>query len=200
MSGQSSFTALAPGLGDPSHDAQRLFRAILEAASHPGRIVPLPGAPAGPGALCPATTAWLLTLADRDTPLWLDAPFDRPQVRDFLRFHTGAPTVASRPESTFGVVSSGSADPLDGFALGTDPYPDRSASLVIEVPSLRGGPPTIWRGPGIDGAATVAIDGLAPEFWTHWQTNHGLFPCGIDLVFAAGTEICALPRSIAVEA
>ena len=32
---------LAPGLADPPHDAQRLFRGVLEAFSHPGRIIQL---------------------------------------------------------------------------------------------------------------------------------------------------------------
>jgi alpha-D-ribose 1-methylphosphonate 5-triphosphate synthase subunit PhnH len=40
---------------------------------------------------------------------------------------------------------------------------------------------------------------LPEDFWTEWAANHGLFPCGVDLVFVAGTELCALPRSIAVE-
>ncbi len=199
MSGQSSFATLAPGLADPSHDAQRLFRAILDATSHPGRIMALPEAPTGPGMLSSAAAAWLLTLADRDTPVWLDMPFDHAEVRDFLRFHTGAPTVTAREAATFGILSAGSKDPFEGFALGSDTYPDRSASLIVEVPALRGGAPTTWRGPGIDGSTTVAIDGLPPAFWSDWQANHALFPCGLDLLFAAGREICALPRSIAVE-
>ena len=190
---------LAAGLADPSHDAQQLFRAVLDAASHPGRIVALPAAPAGPGLMSPAAAAYLLTLADRDTPVWLAESIDHDDVRAFLRFHAGAPIVTQRGHATFAVLTASTPDPFDGFDLGTDTYPDRSATLVIDVPDLRGGPPTRWRGPGIDGSATVAIAGLPPAFWRDCAANHGLFPCGVDLVFTAGTELCALPRSIAVE-
>ena len=190
---------LGPGLADPSHDAQKLFRAILDATSQPGRIVALAAAPTGPGALSRAATAWFLTLADRDTPVWLAPEFDQPGVRDYLRFHAGSPFAASRADAVFAVLPAGSALSFDGFAIGSDAWPDRSATLLIEVPDLRGGPTTHWRGPGIDGRTRVAIAGLPEDFWHEWMANHGLFPRGVDLVFTAGTELCALPRSIAVE-
>ena len=195
----TDLSTLGPGLADPSHDAQQLFRAILDATAHPGRIVALPAAPPGPGRLSPAATAWLLTLADRDTPIWLADPFDEPAVRDYLRFHAGSPIVTGRADASFAVLAADTPQPFDGFNLGTDAYPDRSATLVIEVPALNGGLVEQWRGPGIDGRAIVAIAGLPEDFWNDWAANHGLFPCGVDLVFTAGTELCALPRSIAVE-
>jgi alpha-D-ribose 1-methylphosphonate 5-triphosphate synthase subunit PhnH len=191
-------TVLAPGFSDPGHDAQRLFRAVLDAFAHPGRIMSLPDPPAGPGTISPATAAYLLTLVDRDTPLWLAPEFDRPAVRDFVRFHTGAPIVARRDEAVFAVLAHDTAS-LDGFAIGTDPYPDRSATLVIEVPVLGAGAARRWRGPGIDGQAAVAVGGLGADFWQAWADNHALFPCGVDVVFAAGSQLLALPRSIAVE-
>jgi alpha-D-ribose 1-methylphosphonate 5-triphosphate synthase subunit PhnH len=190
---------LAPGLADPAHDAQRLFRAMLDAFAHPGRVVSLPDPPAGPGTICPATTAYLLTLVDRDTPLWLAPEFDLPAVRDFVRFHTGAPIVAERGDAVFAVLAHDIASSLEGFAIGTDPYPDRSATLVIEVPVLGAGAARRWRGPGIDGETAVAVGGLAADFWQAWADNHALFPCGVDVVFAAGSQLLALPRSIAVE-
>jgi alpha-D-ribose 1-methylphosphonate 5-triphosphate synthase subunit PhnH len=195
----SDLRTLAPGLADPAHDAQQLFRAILDATSHPGRIVSLPAAPTGPGALSAAAAACLLTLADRDTPIWLASEFDRSEVRDFLRFHAGAPIVAQRADAVFAVLASGTPQPLEGFNLGTDAYPDRSATLIVEVADLRVGPTRQWRGPGIDGRSAVAVAGLADDFWQDWAANHGLFPCGVDIVFTAGTELCVLPRSIAVE-
>ena len=100
--------ALAAGLSDPGHDAQRLFRAVLDAFAHPGRIASLADAPVGPGTISPATAAYLLTLIDRDTPLWLAPEFDVPAVRDFVRFHTGAPIVTARSEAAFAVLVSAS--------------------------------------------------------------------------------------------
>ena len=191
-------TVLAPGFSDPGHDAQRLFRAVLDAFAHPGRIMSLPDPPAGPGTISPATAAYLLTLVDRDTPLWLAPEFELPAVRDFVRFHTGAPIVARRDEAVFAVLAHDTAS-LDGFAIGTDPYPDRSATVVIEVPVLGAGAARRWRGPGIDGQAVVAVGGLGADFWQAWADNHALFPCGVDVVFAAGSQLLALPRSIAVE-
>ena len=31
-----------------------------------------------------------------------------------------------------------------------------------------------WRGPGIDGQASVAVAGISDDFWQDWAANHGL--------------------------
>ena len=192
-------TDIAAGLADPPHDSQRLFRAVLEAFSHPGRIVCLPDPPAAAAPLSQAATAFVLTLVDRDTPLWLAPAFDSEPVRDFARFHTGSPIAKQPADALFAVVTLDGMPSLDSFAIGTDPYPDRSATLVIELPSLVGGPKRKWRGPGIQDQQTVGLPGLTDSFWQSWTANRALFPCGVDLVFAAGADLVALPRGIAVE-
>ena len=190
---------LAEGLADPSHDSQCLFRAVLEAFSHPGRIVHLSNPSPAAAPLGRATTAFLLTLVDRDTPLWLAPAFDTPTVCDFVRFHTGAAIARQPADALFAVLTPEGAPTIDSFPIGTDPYPDRSATLVIELPSLIGGRERHWRGPGIQDRQAVALAGLPDSFWTQWAANRALFPCGVDLVFAAGSDLLALPRSIAVE-
>ena len=199
MSDAMGIRDIAVGFVDPPHESQRVFRGVLDAFAHPGRIVTVADAPAAPGALCRATAAFLLTLADRDTPLWLAPEFDTPEVSDFVRFHTGAPIVGGRVEAAFAVLAHDQLLPFDTFSIGTDTYPDRSATLVVEVPALGAGPALTWRGPGIDGQASVAVAGLGHVFWLDWAANHSLFPCGVDVVFAAGSQLVALPRGIAVE-
>jgi len=191
---------IAPGLADPTHDSQRLFRGILEAFAHPGSIVGLPQPPEGVDRLSSAATAFLLTLVDRDTPLWLEPGLDSDAVRSFVRFHAGAPIVTAKADALFAILTPDGTPTLDGFAIGTDAYPDRSATLLLELPSLGGGPVRRIRGPGIDGSANIAIAGLPVSFWSEWMVNRALFPCGVDLVFAAGSDLLALPRSIDVEA
>ena len=190
---------IALGLADPAHDSQKLFRAVLDAFAHPGRIVALTQGPAGVGPLSRAATAFVLTLVDRDTPLWLSPDLDAPAVRDFVRFHTGAPLVAREADALFALLTPQRAPLIDGFAIGTDPYPDRSATLVIEVPALTGGPALTLKGPGIESAARACVAGLPASFAEEWAANRTLFPCGVDLAFTAGSELLALPRSIAVE-
>ena len=60
------------GLSDPVLDSKRIFRGVLDAMAHPGRVVPLPPPPDPPAPLVPAAAAVALTLLDYETPLWLD--------------------------------------------------------------------------------------------------------------------------------
>jgi alpha-D-ribose 1-methylphosphonate 5-triphosphate synthase subunit PhnH len=191
---------IAAGFADPPLESQRVFRGVLEAFAHPGRIVTVADTLVAPAGLCRASAAFLLTLVDRDTPLWLAPEFQQPEVEDFVRFHTGAAIVGGRSEAAFALLAHDQPMLLDDFAIGTDTYPDRSATLLIEVPVLGAGPVRTWRGPGIEGSTSVSVAGLGDGFWLDWAANRSLFPCGVDVVFAAGSQLLALPRGIAVEA
>ena len=190
---------LAAGFADPVHDGQGIFRRLLDAFAYPGRIVEFAADLEGPAPLAPATAAVLLALLDHDTPLFLSDSLDRPAVRDFVRFHAGTPLVARAEGAAFAAVQSSELLPLDRFEPGTDTYPDRSATVVVQVEALTGGVPTVWRGPGIADANEVSIVGLPAGLWTAWRANNALFPCGVDLVFTCGRAAIALPRSVRVE-
>lgn len=192
---------MRPGLTDPTLDSQRIFRGLLEAVSHPGRIVDVAGDVEGPAPLHPAAMAVCLTLLDFETPLWLDGAAARPDVLEWLRFHCGAPVVVRPEAARFALVADPSAMPaLQAFDAGAPEYPDRSTTVIVQARTLLGG--VGWRltGPGIEGETRLDVDGV-PETFRGWlRDNHAAFPRGVDTVLTAGRMIAALPRTTRVEA
>lgn len=192
-------TALAAGFADPPMEAQAAFRRLLDAMARPGSIATLPAPPAPPP-LAPAAGAIALTLCDADTPVWLDAALRTPAVAGWLRFHAGCRLVTAPEEASFAFAADPRALPFDHLSAGSDTYPDRSATAVLQVARLGGGVPLRLEGPGIETARTLAVEGLPPGFVAWRARNHAAYPRGIDVVLVAATEIAALPRSTAVGA
>lgn len=193
-------TDLKPGLKDPVHDSQRIFRGLLEAMAHPGRPVALGAGIEGPVPLDPATAAAALTLTDYDTPVWIDWIADTPQVRSYLKFHCGCAIVERSQDAAFAVISDPENMPrLALFAQGLDKYPDRSATLLLQVPSLEQGPKVTLTGPGIQETAAAAPAGLPDWFWNDWRLNATQFPLGVDIFLTCGEAVVGLPRSILAE-
>jgi alpha-D-ribose 1-methylphosphonate 5-triphosphate synthase subunit PhnH len=192
----AGFADLAPGFRDPVHDAQATFRAILDALAHPGRIVERPVALAGsaPAPLGDAAAAIALTLCDIDTPIWLDPGLAG--CADYLRFHCGAPLSAAPGDAHFAFVSDPRNLPaLDAFALGSDEYPDRSTTLIVEVAGLREGEGRTLSGPGIAGSARLAVAGLPDGFWRDRDELAVLMPRGLDVIFTCGPRLAVVPRT-----
>lgn len=190
---------LKPGFSEPIFDSQATFRGILDAIAYPGRVQTLDRLGDVPELLTPATAAIVLTLLDFETSAWLDIAHTS-AAANYIRFHVGSPLVTDAAAGRFAIVTRPSEmPPLSAFAFGEDKYPDTSCTLVLQVPSLAGGPETRWTGPGIQHAETCSIAGLPETFWQDWDDNHGLYPMGVDVIFAAGSEIIGLPRGVKVE-
>lgn len=189
---------IGPGFADPTLDSLRVFRALLDAMARPGSISPVVPARGAPDCLDGAAAAICLCLADLDTPVWLD-----PELRGavaWLRFHTGC-RVTERPETAaFALVGDSRRLPaLAAFAQGEPDYPERSTTIIVQVPTLVPGEGWVMSGPGVDGTARLAVAGFGPDFPTAWRANNERFPCGVDMVFAAGDCVAALPRTTRLE-
>ncbi|ROQ01765.1 alpha-D-ribose 1-methylphosphonate 5-triphosphate synthase subunit PhnH [Stella humosa] len=193
-------TAPTPGFADPVQDSQRAFRGLLDAIARPGTVVRLDAPQTTPAPLSRAAAAVLLTLVDFETPLWLDAAAATPAVLAWTRFHCGAPIVAAPAAARFALVTDAARMPaLDVFDPGQDAYPDRSATLLIEVAGLRAGDGLRLTGPGIEHDARLAVAGLPDGFVDAWGDNRALFPCGVDIFLTAGDLVAALPRTTRLE-
>jgi len=187
---------LCAGFTDPVHDAQRAFRRALDGLAHPGRPYVLGSAIAGLK-LGPAMGHLLLALTDDDTPVWWQK--NGSSECEWLRFHTGGRPAAHPGVASFAVLTDAEAMPLlSTFALGSPEAPEKSATLLIEVPSLEAGAAIELRGPGIQESQTVRIAGLADGFWAQWQGNHAAFPQGVDIIFTCADKALGLPRTTRV--
>jgi alpha-D-ribose 1-methylphosphonate 5-triphosphate synthase subunit PhnH len=196
----SASAALLPGLADPVIDSQRIFRAVLEATARPGTVVALPLPPDAPAPVMPGAGAVLLSLADQDTPVWFDGGIGASGLAPWLAFHCGARLVTDPGQAAFALITDVSSIPeLTIFPIGSEDYPDRSATVIIQVPSLTGGPATTLTGPGIRDSIVFAPAGLPAGFSDEIAANYALFPRGIDLIFVAGAQIAAVPRSTRVK-
>lgn len=178
---------LSGGFADPPVEAARAFRAALDAMARPGRIERVAGV-APPTPLSPAAGALLLTLCDADTPLHLAGRHDTEAARAWIRFHTGAPLVTAG-EAAFALGSWGALSPVDRFAVGTPEYPDRSATLIVEVDRLEAVGTTL-SGPGIRERAALSLPDPAA-----FRANAARFPLGWDAFLTSGERLAAVPRS-----
>ncbi|HEY1723115.1 MAG TPA: phosphonate C-P lyase system protein PhnH [Magnetospirillaceae bacterium] len=191
-----STETLAPGFADPVLDAQRVFRAVLDAMARPGTIIEIPSPSTPPEPVMPAVGAVLLSLADHETPVWIDHESKAPGFSAWLGFHCGSRLVSEPGQAMFAlVIDAATMPPLSAFEPGSEEYPDRSATIIVQVPSLTGGEGWTITGPGIRDRIAFGPAGLPAAFKDWIVENNAHFPQGVDLIFASGNRIAALPRS-----
>jgi alpha-D-ribose 1-methylphosphonate 5-triphosphate synthase subunit PhnH len=183
---------------EPVLTTQATFRAVLDAMAAPGTVWPIAATLAPPSPLAAAAAVVALTLCDHDTPVWLDAALGGGDaVGAWLRLHCGCRLVAEPRDAVFAFIGAPrELPPIDAFHVGTPDHPDRSATLVIQVESLRTGPPLALSGPGIRDRQVVRATGLPDDMSARLAANRALFPRGLDFILVSGNEIAALPRSV----
>jgi alpha-D-ribose 1-methylphosphonate 5-triphosphate synthase subunit PhnH len=189
-----------PGFTDPARDAQRAFRAVLDALSHPTRRYPLAGPAEPPAALGRGLAAIALALLDEDCAVWLGGALGRDaEVASWLAFHTGVRR-ADSAAAGFVIADPGTLPPLDSLVLGTDEAPHLSATVVLDVRGCAGTACFTACGPGIADTATLAAPWAPDGFADAWRRNTGLFPRGVDLLLVGADSVTAVPRTTRLNA
>jgi alpha-D-ribose 1-methylphosphonate 5-triphosphate synthase subunit PhnH len=176
---------------------QATFRALMDCMARPGEIKTL-GCADVPPPLMAGTAAIVRGLADYETPVWLDGTLANPAIAEWIRFQTGAPVVTDPQQAAFALIGSGAAVPdFAAFSQGSEDYPDRSATLVVQIERFSGATFSLT-GPGIRSESTLAAEPVPDDFAERWAANHALFPRGIDVLLVAGDRVAALPRTVRV--
>jgi alpha-D-ribose 1-methylphosphonate 5-triphosphate synthase subunit PhnH len=205
----ADLSTLGAGFSDLARGSQAVFRTALQAMSHPGRPLPMQAEVQAPALGNTAAAVLLLALLDADSHLWLSPSLAAGDAGAWLRFHTGCVLVNDVTQAQFVWTTHEELLSIQGLALGSDAYPDQSATCVVDVPDFtrvaEGIDIGAWvlRGPGIDGATRLHVDGLAPAtaagFLAQRAANHAAFPRGVDTFLASPGRIVGLPRSTDIQ-
>jgi alpha-D-ribose 1-methylphosphonate 5-triphosphate synthase subunit PhnH len=193
----TTIAKLPAGFADKVLSAQSTFRSVMGAMARPGSLQQAVAAVGTPGPMMHGTAAIALTLFDHDTPIWLDAEMSgTSEVAEWLKFHSGAPVVDDPAICSFALIGNGAALPdLSNFSFGTNEYPDRSTTLILQVDSLKHGSAYELRGPGIDGTASLRAMIAPADLFDRLALNETMFPRGIDVVLVSGETVVAIPRT-----
>ncbi|TBZ76163.1 phosphonate C-P lyase system protein PhnH [Rhizobium leguminosarum] len=193
--------ALTGGFAEPVFHAQSVFKMLMDGMARPGTIQTVQPHVAPPAPLGIAAGTIALTLCDHDTPVWLSQGLVKSAVPEWLGFHTGAPLTSDKAEARFAFTEAGTTLSSFGlFASGTQEYPDRSTTVVIDLAELAGGRRLALMGPGIQSVTEIAPIGLPETFLRLWTENRALFPRGVDIVLTAGKRFLCLPRTTKITA
>ncbi|MCX7348965.1 MAG: phosphonate C-P lyase system protein PhnH [Alphaproteobacteria bacterium] len=183
------------GFLDVAMQSAHAFRAIMQAVARPGRVLELGSDLEAPDPLLSSAAAVALTLCDFQTPIWLAPELRNENVIHYLRFHAGAPVTDEPGKAQFLFAMAGETWPAPALLMqGTHEYPDRSATLVIQVAGFAPGD-VVLSGPGILSSEPFGVAGVNTSFWAAMVENHARFPIGIDVIFAAPGLVAALPRA-----
>jgi alpha-D-ribose 1-methylphosphonate 5-triphosphate synthase subunit PhnH len=188
---------LPAGFADKVLSAQSTFRAVMDAMARPGSVQRIAASVGAPAPMMRGTAAIALTLFDHDTPIWLDPAMSRTSdVGKWLKFHTSAPVVGDSSIASFALIGDAQNLPvLDRFSFGSNEYPDRSTTLILQVESLTRGRAIELRGPGVDGTAVLRAMIEPQDLFERLAINAALFPRGIDVVLVHDDSIVAIPRT-----
>jgi len=173
---------------------------VMDAMARPGTVQRITSWLYAPKPLNSPAAAIALTLFDHDTTIWLDGAFaGSPHVARWLRFHTSAPITTEAQFATYALIGDPLALPdLDGFAVGTDEYPDRSTTLILQLETLTRGPALHLTGPGIKDSEILQAMSLPADLSARLAQNQKIFPRGVDLLLVAGDGVAAIPRTTRV--
>lgn len=175
--------------------AQRVFRAVLDALSRPGRLTRLP---AGPLATVAAALLPVLALADLGTGVCV---LDEDQRwTDVVAVATNAPGVPLERATLVTAVRTITPDDILRLCRGSSATPEDGALMCIAVSEVSGGPRK-WRlsGPGVPGELVVAPIGLPDTFVAARAEAVSAFPAGVDLLLATPDgRVLGLPRSTTI--
>jgi alpha-D-ribose 1-methylphosphonate 5-triphosphate synthase subunit PhnH len=172
------------------------FQAVVTALEHPGAVVHLPKFNDSPWPLNIASTALLTTWVNPETPVWTDLCWASDPAAWLQQ--TCACSLVTEPcmARVAFVADPLRIPPLWQFSLGEDDRPERSTTLVLQVPGFSGTNGRHRYVPVGSRRLKAKPTGLPLRFWSNWEDQRRYPPLGIDVFCTCADTMIALPRGL----
>ncbi len=188
---------------DMIFDSQKIFRLLLDAFAHPGKIAKITDLQiTPPPGMNKMSAGVLLALLDLEVGFAVVAG-DKKQgekIEQYLILNTGCGL--KNLESADFILARDELPPVNRIKKGSLEYPDQGATIVYSAEEISeslsgvGAVNLTLAGPGIKGKRSLALRGLDKREILKIMEINKEFPLGADFVFTDNQEgFCALPRS-----
>lgn len=163
------------------------FQALMWALSYPGRYQTLP-------ASAPAFDLIAETLLDLETTYFTP---DVALAAQLARSGARPKAVSEAAYHFYPQADDAMLDLIRVASVGTLPYPDSAATLIIGC-ALNSGQSLRLTGPGVKTTITAHVGGLPDGFWA-LRRDASRYPLGWDIFLVDGQHVMGVPRSTVVD-
>ncbi len=188
---------------DTIFDSQKIFRILLDAFAHPGKVVKISDLKiTPPSSISKISAGVLFTLLDLEVGFAVSASDkeQREEIEEYFIINTGSKL--KNLESADFILVFGEFPQLEKMKKGSLEYPDEGATVVYSVEEVNenlSGVDSVnltLTGPGINGKRKLSLKGLKKQEFIKIMEINKEFPLGIDFVFMDRKgKFFALPRS-----
>ena len=194
---------------DEIFDAQEHYRLVLDSMARPGKINVMPQLELTQPLGIPAAGALVgFALLNSDVSYCVEGSMAE-EVSRYLLINTSARPVAKEEADFIFLDGSVPAEVLSGLKVGTLPYPEGGATVIVAVEQLAGegeqlaaageGVQLLLKGPGVAGEKKLCVNGPGVPFFETLAAINGEFPLGIDLILTdRRQQVACIPRSTKV--
>ncbi len=188
-------------LYDEIFDAQEHFRLILDSMARPGKINVIPDLNIQmTEGINKASALIAFALLNTDVTFCAIGELSD-SIDEFITLHTVAGIATLQKADFVFVKGSQGSNFIEDLKTGTLPYPEDSATIVIDVLNISteetaGSLQLNLKGPGIKTVETVYITGLNHAILDAVKEQNFEFPLGIDLMLTdRENRMICIPRS-----
>ncbi len=186
---------------DEVFDAQEQFRLLLDSMARPGKINIMPDMDIIPPAgLNKASAMIAFALLNTDVSFYAEGE-GSDAIESYIALNTTAAQVGISEADFIFINGLYDAGIIFDAKTGTLPYPEESATFVIDVDTITedAGDSELTltlKGPGIETTKQVYINGLNPGILKAVKEQNMEFPLGVDLILTdKNNNILCIPRS-----